>query len=115
MGAIAATTDATFATDVLQSTKPVLVDFWAAWCGPCKQIAPILEEIYAEYGDKIEIVKLDTDNNPQTTARYGVTGIPTMNLYLNGEVVKTIVGARCRRTRPDSSSSWVCRGACRSR
>ena len=97
MGAIAATTDATFATDVLQSTKPVLVDFWAAWCGPCKQIAPILEEIYAEYGDKIEIVKLDTDNNPATTARYGVTGIPTMNLYVGGEVVKTIVGAKPKR------------------
>ena len=97
MGAIAATTDSTFATDVLANTKPVLVDFWAAGCGPCKQIAPILEEIYAEYGDKIEIVKLDTDNNPATTARYGVTGIPTMNLYVGGEVVKTIVGAKPKR------------------
>jgi thioredoxin 1 len=97
MGAIAATSDSTFATDVLASTKPVLVDFWAAWCGPCKQIAPILEEIYAEYGDKIEIVKLDTDNNPTVTARYGVTGIPTMNLYVGGEVVKTIVGAKPKR------------------
>ena len=97
MGAIAATTDSTFATDVLANTKPVLVDFWAAWCGPCKQIAPILEEIYAEYGDKIEIVKLDTDNNPATTARYGVTGIPTMNLYVGCEVVKTIVGAKPKR------------------
>ena len=63
----------------------------------CKQIAPILEEIYAEYGDKIEIVKLDTDANPTTTARYGVTGIPTMNLYVDGEVVKTIVGAKPKR------------------
>lgn len=97
MGAIAATTDASFATDVLANSKPVLVDFWAAWCGPCKQIAPVLEEIYAEYGDKLEIVKLDTDHNPATTARYGVTGIPTLNLYVGGEVVKTIVGAKPKR------------------
>lgn len=87
------TTDADFQTDVLQSDKPVLVDFWAPWCGPCKMVAPVLEEISEEYGDKLTVVKLNTDDNPATTQRYGVTGIPTMNLYINGEVVKTLVGA----------------------
>ncbi len=91
--ALKQTTDATFADDVLLSDKPVLVDFWAAWCGPCRKVAPILEEIAAQYGDKIEIVKLDTDENQDTAARYGVTSIPTLNVYVKGEVVKTIIGA----------------------
>ncbi len=97
MGVITATTDSTFDADVLGSPQPVLVDFWAEWCGPCRQIAPILEEINAEYGDKLKIVKLDTDHNPAVTARYGVTGIPTMNVYVGGEVVRTIVGAKPKR------------------
>ena len=87
------TTDATFADDVLMSDKPVLVDFWATWCGPCRKVAPILEEINEQYGDKIEVVKLDTDANIDTAARYGVVSIPTLNVYVKGQVVKTIVGA----------------------
>ncbi|QKW07800.1 thioredoxin [Streptomyces sp. NA04227] len=87
-------TDATFDKDVLQSDKPVLVDFWAEWCGPCRQIAPSLEAIAAEHSEKIEIVKLNIDENPETAAKYGVMSIPTLNVYKGGEVAKTIVGAK---------------------
>jgi len=87
-------TDATFEKDVLQAEKPVLVDFWAAWCGPCRRVAPVLEAIAAEHPDKIEIVKLNVDENPETAMRYQVTSIPAMKLYSGGEVVKTVIGAK---------------------
>jgi thioredoxin 1 len=91
---IQAVTDADFAKTVLSADKPVVVDFWAEWCGPCRQVQPILNEIADEHGDKITVVKMNVDENPQTPATYRVTGIPTMNVYSGGEVVKSIVGAR---------------------
>ena len=87
-------TDATFTADVLEHDKPILVDFWAEWCGPCRQVSPILEEIAGEHADKITIVKLNVDENPATAAEYGVVSIPTLNVYQGGQVVKTIVGAK---------------------
>ncbi|MEE2745798.1 MAG: thioredoxin TrxA [Pseudomonadota bacterium] len=86
-------TDASFEMDVLQAEEPVLVDFWAEWCGPCKQIAPALDEISEELGDKMTLAKVNIDDNPETPTKYGVQGIPTLKLFKNGEVAATKVGA----------------------
>ena len=86
-------TDDSFEDDVLQSTKPVLVDYWAEWCGPCKMIAPILEEVSGDYDDKLTIAKLDVDSNQSTSTKYGIRGVPTLMLFKEGDVVATHVGA----------------------
>ena len=87
-------TDADFDQEVLKSDKPVLVDFWAVWCGPCRAVAPVVEEIAQTYGEQLKVVKLDTDANPRVTAKYGITSIPSLYVFSGGEVVKTIVGAK---------------------
>ena len=93
MGATKKVTDASWAVDVLQSDKPVIVDFWAEWCGPCKMVAPILEQIAGANANAI-IVKLNIDENPETAAAYGISSIPTMSVFQGGRIVKTIVGAK---------------------
>ena len=87
-------TTATFQADVLSSAKPVLVDFWAEWCGPCRMVSPILDEISSEYGEKLTIVKVNVDEEPQLAMQYGVTGIPMMAVFQGGTIAKQMVGAR---------------------
>ena len=87
-------TTASFQADVLQNAKPVLVDFWAEWCGPCRQVSPILDQIAAEYADKIEIVKVNVDNEQQLAMQYGVVSIPALQVFKGGELVKSMVGAK---------------------
>lgn len=90
---ISAVSDATFDSEVLQSPLPVLIDFWAPWCGPCRAIAPIVDELAGEYAGKLKIVKMNVDENPRTPAQYGVRGIPNLILFKNGTVQQQIVGA----------------------
>jgi thioredoxin len=94
VGATKKVTDESFELDVLKSDKPVIVDYWAEWCGPCRQVAPVLEEIAREHADKIDVVKLNVDENPVVSQRYRIMNIPTLSVFSGGEVVKEIVGAK---------------------
>ncbi|MBT4908517.1 MAG: thioredoxin [Microbacteriaceae bacterium] len=94
MSAARDVTDHNFATEVLASEKPIMVDFWAEWCGPCRAVSPILDQIASEHADKIDVVKLNVDDNPETAMKYQVTSIPTMKIFRGGEVVKTVIGAK---------------------
>jgi thioredoxin 1 len=87
-------TAASFQADVLDSARPVLVDFWAEWCGPCRMVSPILDELSVEYADKISIVKVNVDNEPALAEKYGITGIPALQVFKAGELVKSMVGAK---------------------
>jgi thioredoxin 1 len=91
--AVAKVSDTSFEADVLKSSEPVLVDFWAEWCGPCRMVAPVLEEVAGELEGKLKIVKLNVDENPQTASKYGIMSIPTLMIFKNGELASRQIGA----------------------
>jgi thioredoxin 1 len=96
MAATRAVTDETFEADVLGGPRPVIVEYWARWCGPCRQVGPVLEAIAAEHAGLLDVVKLNVDENPKTAQKYGILHVPTLNLFRDGEVVKQVIGAKSK-------------------
>ncbi len=107
MAEIAEVTDATFEEEVLRSDRPVVVDFWAPWCGPCRMIAPILSEMASQHGDRVKFAKLNVDDNPQTSARFNVLSIPMVVLFADGEAQETVVGARPKSHYEGAWQRWL--------
>jgi thioredoxin 1 len=107
MSTAKAVTDASFEADVLKAEETILVDFWAEWCGPCRMVSPILDQIADEHSDKIKVVKLNVDENPQTAMKYRITSIPAMKVYQGGKVVTTIIGAKPKAALEEDLASFI--------